>query len=97
MKKPSVYIAMPCYDSVKIGTMISIIKLIQQLAKSGIAVGINTIRSPLIHQGRNYLTSLFLTTEYSHLLFIDSILYCILSCFLYFLNTTLSCILFYIL
>ena len=70
--KPSVFIAMPCYDSVKIGTMISIIKLIQQLAKSGIAVGINTIRSPLIHQGRNYLTSLFLTTEYSHLLFIDS-------------------------
>ena len=72
MNKPSVYIAMPCYDSVKIGTMISIIQLIQQLAKSGIAVGINTIRSPLIHQGRNYLTSLFLTTEYSHLLFIDS-------------------------
>ena len=63
---------MPCYDSVKIGTMISIIRLIQELAKSGIAVGVNTIRSPLIHQGRNYLTSLFLTTEYSHLLFIDS-------------------------
>ena len=32
--KPSVYIAMPCYDSVKIGTMLSIVQLIQQLAKS---------------------------------------------------------------
>ena len=70
--KPSVYIAMPCYDSVKIGTMISIIDLIQQLAKSGIAVGIKTMKSPLIHQARNYLTSLFMVSPYTHLLFIDS-------------------------
>ena len=70
--KPSVYIAMPCYDSVKIGTMLSIVQLIQQLAKSGVAVGINTMKSPLIHQARNYLTSLFLTTEYTHMLFVDS-------------------------
>ena len=70
--KPSVYIAMPCYDSVKINTMLSVIKLVQQLGKSGIAVGINTMKSPLIHQARNYLTSVFLTTEYQYLLFIDS-------------------------
>ena len=63
---------MPCYDSVKIGTMLSIVQLIQQLAKSGVAVGINTMKSPLIHQARNYLTSLFLTTEYTHMLFVDS-------------------------
>ena len=63
---------MPCYDSVKIGTMVSIVQLIQQLAKSGVAVGINTMKSPLIHQARNYLTSLFLTTEYTHMLFVDS-------------------------
>ena len=71
-KKPSVYIAMPCYDSVKINTMLSVIKLVQQLLKSGIKVGINTMKSPLIHQARNYLTSVFLTTEYQYLLFIDS-------------------------
>jgi hypothetical protein len=70
--KPNVYIAMPCYDSIKIGTMLSIVQLIQQLAKSGIKVSINTMKSPLIHQARNYLTSLFLTTEYTHMLFIDS-------------------------
>ena len=70
--KPSVYIAMPCYDSVKINTMLSIIKLIQQLSRSGIEVGINTVKSPLIHQARNYLTSVFLTTKYQYLLFIDS-------------------------
>ena len=63
---------MPCYDSVKIGTMLSIVQLVQQLAKSGVAVGINTMKSPLIHQARNYLTSLFLTTECTHMLFVDS-------------------------
>ena len=70
--KPSVYIAMPCYDSVKINTMLSVIKLVQQLSKSGIKVGINTMKSPLIHQARNYLVSVFLTTDYEYLLFIDS-------------------------
>ena len=72
MKKPSIFIAMPCYDSVKINTMLSIFQLIQQLGKSGIEVGIHTMKSPLIHQARNYLTSVFLTTDYTHLLFIDS-------------------------
>ena len=70
--KPSIFIAMPCYDSVKINTMLSVIKLIQQLGKSGIEVGIHTMKSPLIHQARNYLTSVFLTTEYQYMLFVDS-------------------------
>ena len=70
--KPSIFIAMPCYDSVKINTMLSVIKLVQQLGKSGIEVGINTMKSPLIHQARNYLTSVFLTTQYQYMLFIDS-------------------------
>ena len=52
--------------------MLSIIKLVQTLARSGIRVGINTMKSPLIHQARNYLTSVFLTTQYEYLLFIDS-------------------------
>jgi hypothetical protein len=71
-EKPTLYIAMPCYDSVKVNTMLSVIKLVQQLSKSGINLGINTMRSPLIHQARNYLTSIFLTTQYQYLLFIDS-------------------------
>ena len=70
--KPSVFIAMPCYDSVKINTMLSIFQLIQHMGTSKVEVGINTMKSPLIHQARNYLTSVFLTTEYTHLLFIDS-------------------------
>ena len=63
---------MPCYDSVKINTMLSIFQTIQLLGKGGIEVGINTMKSPLIHQSRNYLSSVFLTTDYTHLLFIDS-------------------------
>ena len=70
--KPTIFIAMPCYDSVKINTMLSIFQLIQFLGKGGIEVGINTIKTPLVHQGRNYLTSAFLATTYTHLLFIDS-------------------------
>ena len=70
--KPSIFIAMACYDSVKINTMLSIFQLIQKLGQSKVEVGINTMKSPLIHQARNYLTSVFLTTEYTHLLFIDS-------------------------
>ena len=72
MKKPSIFIAMPCYDAVKINTMLSIFQLIQKLGQSKVEVGINTMKSPLIHQARNYLTSVFLTTDYTHLLFIDS-------------------------
>ena len=53
-------------------TIISLIKLVQQLGKSGIQVSINTMKSPLIHQARNYLTSVFLTTDFTHLLFVDS-------------------------
>ena len=70
--KPSIFIAMPCYDSVKINTMLSIFQMIQKLGQAKIEVGINTMKSPLIHQARNHLTSTFLTTEYTHLLFIDS-------------------------
>ena len=65
-------IAMPCYDSVKVNTMVAIVKVVQQLSKSGIQVGINTMKSPLIHQSRNYLTSVFLDSDFTHLLFIDS-------------------------
>ena len=70
--KPTILICMPCYDDVKINTMLSIFKMAKALSKSGIEVGINTMKSPLIHQARNYLTATFLKSSYSHLLFIDS-------------------------
>tara|TARA_Y100001951_G_scaffold19348_1_gene14464 strand:+ start:441 stop:1148 length:708 start_codon:yes stop_codon:yes gene_type:complete len=68
----SILIAMPCYDSVKVSTMVSIFQLIQHLGKSNVEVEINTMKSPLVHQARNYLTSVFLMTNHTYLLFIDS-------------------------
>ena len=40
IKKPSLYIAMPCYDSVKVQTMTSMCKLIADLTKAGISAHI---------------------------------------------------------
>ena len=52
--------------------MVSIFQLIQHLGKSKVEVEINTMKSPLVHQARNYLTSVFLMTNHTYLLFIDS-------------------------
>ena len=57
IKKPSLYIAMPCYDMVKINTMISMVKLIAQLTKAGIKMEVNTMKSPYIAYARNILTA----------------------------------------
>ena len=71
-KRPSIHIAMPCYDSVKIATMISIAKLVKELTMAGLKFEINTMKSPYIAYARNILTARFLQREEDHLLFIDS-------------------------
>ena len=70
--KPSLYIAMPCYDMVKIQTMISMVKFIAQLPKAGIKMEVNTMKSPYIAYARNILTARFIQSDYDYLLFIDS-------------------------
>jgi len=70
--KPSIHIAMPCYDMVKISTMISIAKLVKELTQAGLKFEINTMKSPYIAYARNILMSRFLQREEDHLLFIDS-------------------------
>ena len=72
MKKPSLHIAIPCYDSVKINTMISIVKLVKELTMAGLKFEINTMKSPYIAYARNILTAKFLQREEDYLLFIDS-------------------------
>ena len=56
IKKPSLYMAMPCYDMVKINTMISMVKLVAQLTTAGIKKEVNTMKSPYISYARNILT-----------------------------------------
>jgi len=70
--RPSIHIAMPCYDMVKIPTMISIAKLVKELTQAGLKFEINTMKSPYIAYARNILMSRFLQRKEDHLLFIDS-------------------------
>ena len=72
LKKPSLYIAMPCYDSVKINTMISMVKLIAALTKAGINVDVNTMKSPYVAYARNILTARFMQSDKDYLLFVDA-------------------------
>jgi hypothetical protein len=70
--RPSLHIAMPCYDNVKIATMISIAKLVKELTQAGLKFEINTMKSPYIAYARNILTARFLQRKEDHLLFIDA-------------------------
>jgi len=72
IKKPSLYIAMPCYDSVKIQTMVSMCKLVADLTRAGLKVDINTLKSPYISYARNILTAQFMKSDKDYLLFIDA-------------------------
>ena len=72
MNKPSIHIAMPCYDSVKIHTMISMLKLVKELTMAGLKFELNTMKSPYVAYARNILTARFLQRDEDYLLFVDS-------------------------
>ena len=63
---------MPCYDSVKIQTMVSMCKLVADLTRAGLKVDINTLKSPYISYARNILTGQFMASDKDYLLFIDA-------------------------
>ena len=71
-KKPSIHIAMPCYDTVKINTMISMLKLIKEITKAGMNFELNTMKSPYVAYARNILSSRFMNRKEDYLLFIDA-------------------------
>ena len=71
-KPPKIYIAMACYDSVKINTMLSITRLVKEFTKAGLEWQIETVKSPYVSKARNALTALFLRSKYDYLLFIDA-------------------------
>ena len=69
---PKIYIAMACYDSVKINTMLSVTRLVKEFTKAGLEWQIETVKSPYVSKARNALTALFLRSKYDYLLFIDA-------------------------
>ena len=70
--KPSVFVGMPCYDSIKRETVMALLKLFDQFRKTGIKAQFRTINSSLVTHGRNMVTCGFLHSNYDYLLFIDA-------------------------
>ena len=72
MKKPKVFIAMPCYDTMKVETCISILNTYAVLAKSGVECIFKSVKSSLVTHARNLLTAGFMASEYDYMLCIDA-------------------------
>ena len=70
--KPSVFVGMPCYDSVKRETVMALLKLFDKFRSSAIKAQFRTINSSLVTHGRNMVTCGFLHSGYDYLLFIDA-------------------------
>ena len=71
-QKPRVYIAMPCYDTMKVETCVSLLNTYAVLAKSGVECIFKSVKSSLVTHARNLLTTGFLASGYDYMLFVDS-------------------------
>jgi hypothetical protein len=72
MKKPKVYIAMPCYDSVRVETTVSLIDTFSTLGRNGIEAKFKSVRSSLVTHVRNLLTCGFMDSGFDYMLFVDA-------------------------
>ena len=70
--KPKVYIAMPCYDTMKVETCVSILNTYAVLAKSGVECIFKSVKSSLVTHARNLLTAGFMASEYDYMLCVDA-------------------------
>ncbi len=70
--KPKVYIAMPCYDTMKVETCVSILNTYAVLAKAGITCTFKSVKSSLVTHARNLLTAGFMASEYDYMLCVDA-------------------------
>ena len=72
MKKPKVYVAMPCYDSVKVETCVSLLDTFSTLGRNGIEAKFKSVKSSLVTHARNLLTCGFMDSGFDHMLFVDA-------------------------
>ena len=72
LKKPSVYIGMPCYDSVKVQTCSSLLDTFSTLGKNGVECKFKSIQTCYVTHARNMLTCAFLHSGCDYLLFVDA-------------------------
>lgn len=71
-QKPKVFIAMPCYDSMKVETCVSILNTYSTLAKAGVECKFKSVRSSLVTHARNLSTCAFLHSGFDYMLFVDA-------------------------
>ena len=71
-KKPRVFIAMPCYDTMKVETCVSLLNTYAVLAKSGVECIFKSVKSSLVTHARNLLTAGFMASEYDYMLCVDA-------------------------
>ena len=72
MTKPKVYIAMPCYDTMKVETCVSILNTYAVLARSGITCTFKSVKSSLVTHARNLLTAGFMASDYDYMVCVDA-------------------------
>ena len=70
--KPKVYVAMPCYDSVKVETCVSILDTFSTLGRSGIEAKLKSVKSSLVTHARNLLTCGFMNSGFDYMLCVDA-------------------------
>ena len=70
--KPKVYIATPCYDSMRVETCVSLLDTFSALGGSGIECKFKTDKTSLVTHGRNLLTCGFLDSGFDYMLFVDA-------------------------
>jgi hypothetical protein len=70
--KPKVYVATPCYDSMRIETCVSLIDMFSTLGRSGIECKFKSVKTSLVTHGRNLLTCGFLDSGFDYMLFVDA-------------------------
>jgi len=71
-QKPKVYIATPCYDSMRVETCVSLIDTFSTLGRHGVECKFKSVKTSLVTHGRNLLTAGFLNSGFDHMLFIDA-------------------------
>ena len=72
MKKPKVYVAMPCYASVRVETTVSLMDMFSTLGKSGIEAKFKSVKSSLVTHARNLLPCGFLESGFDYMLCVDA-------------------------
>ena len=70
--KPKVYVATPCYDSMRVETCVSLLDTFSALGGSGIECKFKSVKTSLVTHGRNLLTAGFLNSGFEYMLFVDA-------------------------